>query len=82
MRELVFMKCGCTANARREPGGEPSCAVHGTMEQAPVPNLSGRVARCSYGAHRDVPSELGLPFFSHHPDQTHDRYYCGCFGWD
>lgn len=28
------------------------------------------------------PSAEPLAFFHHQPDQPHDRYYCGCWGWD
>lgn len=30
------------------------------------------------------PQESGrhLPFFEARPNETYDRYYCGCYGWD
>jgi hypothetical protein len=27
-------------------------------------------------------SSIDLPFFEHKPNEPHDVYYCGCFGWD
>lgn len=32
------------------------------------------------GISSDGPARLA--FFEHRPDQDHDRYYCGCWGWD
>ena len=32
------------------------------------------------GVADDAPARLA--FFEHRPDQPHDRYYCGCWGWD
>lgn len=29
-----------------------------------------------------APSSTSLPFFKHRPDQPHDEYFCGCWGWD
>ena len=28
------------------------------------------------------PSTDNLAFFEHRPSEPHDRYYCGCWGWD
>lgn len=51
--------------------------------------LKGRKARCQYASPKrgytcqgEVDSQWELPFFEHRPDQEHDKYYCGCWGWD
>ena len=50
-----------------------------------------RMARCSYYGHdakyeqpcqSETLSDRGLPFFEARPEADHDRYYCGCWGWD
>ena len=41
-----------------------------------------RYAQCSYGDHAVVPTRPTLPFFQSRPDDSRDRYYCGCYGWD
>lgn len=79
------MTCGCAANAKITRKGFPAvdgCAVHMCTEVAKVaPDLTGRTARCRYGG-AEVPSSTSLAFFVHEPNQPHDSYYCGCFGWD
>ena len=85
-----MMGCGHAANAHYTDSNgveQPSCVicvgiVAGAKTVVETPNLEGRMARCSYGAHKDVPSSMKLAFFEHHPDQEFDRYYCGCYGWD
>jgi hypothetical protein len=79
MREIIWMKCNCVADATRN--GKPCCAIHSTIEQMPAPDLSKREAKCSYG-HKIVPSKGELAFFRHHPDKEYDEYYCGCWGWE
>lgn len=84
--DTVMMGCGHSANAKKGDGS-PVCVIcYGITPGADTvvtsPDLTGRIARCSYGSHADVPSSTGLAFFSHRPDQQHDNYYCGCFGWD
>jgi hypothetical protein len=44
---------------------------------------------CNYGCYRNPvcqcgkePSRFDLAFFKHKPDEEHDEFYCGCFGWD
>lgn len=37
-----------------------------------------RGARCLC----EVPSSPALAFFESRPCADHDRYYCGCWGWD
>jgi hypothetical protein len=37
---------------------------------------------CTYGDHAKVASNAALAFFEHRASSKHDRYYCGCFGWD
>ena len=81
-----MMGCGHSANAKNEDGG-PVCAICvGLDPRATVivepPNLSGRKAHCSYGAHAIVDSSIDLAFFEHRPDVPEDVYYCGCYGWD
>ena len=91
-REPPMMKCGHAANASSE--GQPVCAIcWGKPEAKEVdespPSLEGRTAKCSYSRRRDgspctseKPSDPSLPFFSHEKDKEHDRFYCGCWGWD
>lgn len=66
----------------------------GALIPVPDPDLTGRTARCGYygsvsrysggkPCQSERPSaQPGLAFFEHQPDQPHDRYYCGCWGWD
>lgn len=58
----VMMKCGCISQSvrvtRLADGTEsrvPSCIVHDTIEQAPMPDLTGRTARCAYYGRRFRP---------------------------
>jgi len=97
MSDVEFMACGCRI-ATRDLAGAPVCIIHDTRETKPAPDLTGRVARCSYdnsGRHSEgrpgvgwrvqpgpVPSSWSLPFFRHQPDRAEDSYYCGCWGWD
>jgi len=32
--------------------------------------------------HCEQDSDPKLAFFEAHPDRPHDRFYCGCKGWD
>lgn len=56
----TYMSCGCVAQAHR--GGEPICMTHREAVPAPVVDLTGRKARCTYCGH-EVQSALTLPFF-------------------
>ena len=76
-----LLSCGCAANAVNG-NGKPSCAIHFCTEIVPTPNLENRTAICSYGKHAEVPSSTDLAFFEYMPNQPHDRYYCGCYGWE
>ena len=79
--QSTLMACGCAAQGTRN--GVTACVVHGITEVAKeVPNLEGRMAYCTYGKHKGVPSRLDLAFFIHKPTKEHDSYYCGCLGWD
>jgi hypothetical protein len=81
----IMMKCGCSAQGTVSRPGQPavvSCAVHACTDVADgTPDLTGRTAVCSYGGN-EVPSRPDLAFFQHCPNEKHDRYYCGCYGWD
>lgn len=44
--------------------------------------LKGRIAKCGHGCGAMQSSSLNLAFFEYLPNQTVDRYYCGCFGWN
>lgn len=84
MSAPVIMRCGCASDStlHTPEGSFPSCVVHNTIEQCETaPNLEGRVAVCSYGGN-PLPSSSRLPFFRYRPEQEHDEYYCGCWGWD
>lgn len=81
----IVMKCGCTAPGTLTRPGQPAlvgCGTHDCTEidESPV-DLTGRTAICSYGGN-EVPSKRELAFFVHQPNEKHDRYYCGCYGWD
>lgn len=88
-----MMACGHAANARNGRG-EPACAIcigihSGAAVVADAPDFSGRTAKCCYAKRRngtpctsESPSSLDLAFFEHTPDKPHDRFYCGCWGWD
>lgn len=86
-----LMRCGCVAQARDQDGNW-CCPTHiGLVEGAEqvvpedeLPDLEGRTARCAYfcSCDSEVPSSFKLAFFEHEPDLRHDRYYCGCRGWD
>lgn len=86
MSPTPLMGCGHAANGKRSDGS-PVCVVcfgivAGADLEVPGPDLSSRTARCEYGAHKDVPSNMNLPFFSHQPHRPMDSYYCGCYGWE
>jgi hypothetical protein len=78
-----LMMCGHAANATHN--GDPACVICVGIDpgalviDASPPDLTGRLAKCSYcGSER--PSSTDLPFFEHR--ESGDYYYCGCRGWD
>lgn len=81
-----MMACGHAANGVKEPDRNPVCVICDCEEVVAAPDLTGRVARCSYFKTRcqsERPStDRGLAFFEHRPDREYDEYYCGCYGWD
>lgn len=85
----TMMKCGHAATTQ-DSNGQPVCVIcvgidPGATEIVPEPDLTDRTARCAYygsKCHSEKPSSLGLAFFEHLPQAEHDRFYCGCFGWD
>lgn len=82
MSDKPMMTCGHAANATTADE-RPACAICGcTTVDESAPSLEGRTAHCQYGRHAEKPSSPALAFFAHHPEQEHDRYYCGCYGWD
>lgn len=83
-----LMTCGCAAVGEHVqahdnlPSRHPSCITHGCCEVARIqPDLEGRTSRCGY-CRAAKPSSLALAFFEYRPDQSDDRHYCGCRGWD
>ncbi len=42
---------------------------------------NGRTMLCDYGGN-EQPSDPKAAFFKSEPNSKHDRYYCGCYGWD
>lgn len=85
----VIMKCGHSANAEHvlsDGTREPCCAICDCFEVAEkLPDLTGRKARCDYYGFKcrsERDSRIDLPFFEYCPDKKHDRFYCGCYGWD
>ena len=81
----MMMKCGHTANAKKDDGS-PVCVicygiVPGADEVDDNPlDLTGRVAECT--CNRRTASDINLSFLEHTPVIEFDRYYCGCRGWD
>lgn len=74
-----LMKCGCVNQGTTN--GKPICITHECEEiEQELPNLEGRIARCSCG--RIKKSRFNLAFFVYKPKEKYDRYYCGCEGWD
>lgn len=79
--QTFIMHCGHSNNAKTEDGF-PACAICGcTKIASSQPNLTGRMAKCAECTNT-TESSTSLPFFEHKPTQEHDRYYCGCWGWD
>jgi len=76
-----LMRCGCAAHAMK--GDKWGCGIHNCWEpMEEVPDLSGRMAICTY-CRKEAPSDPEkLPFFELVGDRDKDRYYCGCRGWD
>lgn len=75
-----MMKCGHAANATCE--GKPCCVICGehTVDDNP-PSLEGRTAKCYCGT--SEPSDPSrLAFFEYLPNKPHDKFYCGCDGWN
>lgn len=66
--DLTGRTARCHHHGKRAPGHGKSESNYGTK-----PNQTCEAER---------PSAPGLPFFSHEPGQPHDRFYCGCWGWD
>ena len=76
----------------------PCCAIcYGMVDSADEverecqgkDGLEGRRARCVYSHPKqgytcsgEIDSDWGLPFFEYRPSESHDKYYCGCWGWD
>lgn len=87
MGSSVLMRCGHAANAVDHATGKPVCAICiGLTPDAEIvaekqPDLKGRKARCVY-CKREVDSSTSLAFFEYRPNESSDRYYCGCLGWD
>jgi hypothetical protein len=98
-----MMGCGHAANGVKgrlsDPDAKPCCVIcAGLHPGADVivekPDLSGRMARCTYygtyprplggrQCQSERPSDSpGLAFFEHQPDKPFDRYFCGCWGFD
>lgn len=91
--DFPMMMCGHAAQGTRQEDGKPVCVIcigidpNAEIVDDSPPNLDGRKAICHYrfgnkGEHSEVDSSYGLAFFEHRPNEKHDMYYCGCFGWD
>lgn len=79
----ILMVCGCAAPGTLQRPGEPAlvgCGLHDCTEVADAPDLSQRLARCMCG--KTAPSSTALAFFELHLNAPHDRFYCGCRGWN
>ena len=86
---MPLMKCGHAANAVQDTpnGRKPACVICAGISPGwdeideSQPSLEGRESQCSY-CKRKEDSDLGLAFFEYRPNKEHDKYYCGCRGWD
>jgi hypothetical protein len=78
---MILMKCGHVANETC-PVCFPDPNSYTPVDE--VPDLTGRLARCDYyiSCSKELPSSLGLAFFEYRPNDTYDRFYCGCRGWE
>jgi hypothetical protein len=85
-----MMACGHTANSTRTDLNPPvpACVICSCIEQVEAPDLTGRTMICAYKqgrngkGHEPRPSDASEAFFEYRPSEPHDRYYCGCWGWD
>ena len=78
-----FMKCGCSSSGCFDTKTKkPVCSIHDCEEIIKRPNLEGRQAKCVYGQHEIVDSDIKLYYFRYLPNKTYDEYYCGCFGYE
>lgn len=76
-----LMRCGHNGMAT-DGHGNPWCVICMCDEVDTVTVVqAGRVAECSVCG-RPAPSMVSMPFFEHRPHLEHDRWYCGCKGWD
>lgn len=77
--DLAGRTARCVFNNAR-PLAKPwrnSGPIYGGGDKAGLcDNKTGGGCRCI------VPSSLELPFFEHRPDDPHDKFFCGCAGWD
>lgn len=73
--DLSARRARCTYYGR-VPSGRSHESNHGCKR--------GEPCRCeepsSDGVNLDGPPRLA--FFQHQPDEDHDSFYCGCWGWD
>jgi hypothetical protein len=56
------------------------CAYYG--KKANGRNMGCSKCRRGNPCQCTVPSSPDLAFFEHKPNLAHDKYYCGCWGWD
>lgn len=68
-------------------GRTARCVYYGTVSSGRShegPCTRGQPCDCerpsTEGINPDGPARLA--FYEHKPDLPHDRYYCGCWGWD
>lgn len=82
-----LMECGHAAQDVDIKTNKPCCVIciginpEAEKVRQVLPDLTGRKAKCSYGC-REVDSSFNLAFFEYRPNDSVDRYYCGCYGWD
>ena len=76
MPDYTMMKCGHIANGTIM--GKPICAICMETEQAPLPDLTGRQARCP-DCMKSVASDYSLPYFKYRgPGSFDDLNICKC----
>jgi hypothetical protein len=83
-----MMKCGHAANAKDTNTGAPVCVIcvgiypGATEVDDSPPDLTGRMAKCTYCKTTQPSDPEKRPFFEYRPNCEFDNYYCGCRGWE
>lgn len=75
----------------------PTCIIDNCCQVVNSPDLTGRIAHCTYFGKEayksecdncpsicshEKPSDIALAFFKQHPEEAFDEFYCGCHSWN